>query len=296
MKYILIIITYFCVFLQKNSAQVTDLTRVEYTYFPQRGSDNSFRRFRTFVNIPLKLNDKGAFLVPKLEYRNVNFDYKDPTTFSTDRLDKFQHFEVGLGYTFKMSKDWRFAVQGGVIAASNFQNDKLIGDDLITTGSIFFIKNKKNDGLEKPWRLILGLRYSTTAGMPIPLPFVNYFKRFDPKFSYTLGVPKTNIKYYLNKKNVFQGLVTLDGFFANIQNNRVLVQNEGSVQADSISMTIVLAGLGYEHFFTKHLLMYTYAGFTVLNDIRLRDTNRDDVLTINDTNTFYIRAGLKFKI
>ncbi len=278
------------------AAQVTDITRVEYTYFPQRDSDNDFRRFRTFVNVPLKLKKKGSYLVPKLEYRNVSFEYNDPTPFDNSRLDDFEHYELGLGYTFKMKKDWRFAVQGGVILASNFQNNKVVGGDFIGTGSVFFIKNKKNDGLKKPWRLILGMRYSNTAGVPLPLPFVNYFKHFDKNWSYTAGVPKTNIKYYLNDRNVFQGLVTLDGFFANIQNNRVFAQGQGNLEADSISMTIVLAGFGYEHFFTKHILLYTYGGFTVVNDIRLRDKNREDVLTINDTNTFYVRAGLKFKI
>jgi len=91
-------------------AQITDLARAEYTYFPQRKSNNNFKRFRTFVNIPLKLNDKGAFLVPKLEYRNVDFDYNDLTPFNTDPLNNFQHFELSLGYTFKMKKDWRFAI------------------------------------------------------------------------------------------------------------------------------------------------------------------------------------------
>ncbi|HSJ12579.1 MAG TPA: hypothetical protein VK916_07820, partial [Gillisia sp.] len=49
--------------------QSTDLARIEYTYFPQTDSDNSFRRFRSFVNFPIKLNENGAYLVPGIEYR-----------------------------------------------------------------------------------------------------------------------------------------------------------------------------------------------------------------------------------
>ena len=278
------------------NAQLTDLVRVEYTYFPQRESNNSFRRFRSFVNIPLKLNEKGAYLVPKLEYRNVDFKYNDPTPFNTDPLNSFQHFEVGLGYTFKLNTDWRFVTQVGLIAASNFETNKIIRDDLITTATTLFVKDKKGSALNKPSTLVLGLAYSTTSGRPLPLPIVSYTKKVTDKFSYTAGIPKSGLKYKINDKHILQTFVTLDGFFANVQNNKVIFKNNEEIDVDNISLTIVLAGIGYEYFFTKHLALYTFAGYTLLNDIRLRNIDKDDVLTINDLNSFYARAGIKFKI
>ncbi len=279
-------------------SQTSDLARAEYTYFPQRDSDNSFRRFRVLANFPIKLNNRGSYLVTGLEYRNINFLYRDETTFITDNLERFSSFEVNIGLTFKLKNDWRFAMRGGLIVASNFEQNKFISDDLLFTGSFYFLKNKKKEGILKPWRLILGLRYSTTAGRPFPLPFINYYKRFTPSWSFVLGVPKTNIKYYFNERNIIQGLVTLDGFFANIQNNRVFFsQQENDIRnANNISMTIALAGIGYEHYFTKHLLFYTYTGFTIINDIRLRNEDKEDVLTINEKNSLYIRGGIKLKI
>ncbi|SHJ10501.1 DUF6268 family outer membrane beta-barrel protein [Aquimarina spongiae] len=279
-------------------AQVSDLARIEYTYFPQKDSDNSFRRFRALANFPIKLNNKGSYLVPGLEYRNINFIYRDQTTFNTDNLERFSSFEVNIGITFTLKNNWRFATRAGMIAASNFEQDKLITDDLLFTGSFYFVKNKMKDDLLKPWRLILGLRYSTTAGRPFPLPFVNYFRQFHPSWSFVLGVPKTNVKYYFNQSNILQGFVTLDGFFANLQNNQVFFnQQEQEVKnAANISMTTALVGVGYEHYFTKHLLFYTYTGVTLINDIRLRNENREDVLTINDQNSFYLRGGIKLKI
>ncbi|GAA4271959.1 DUF6268 family outer membrane beta-barrel protein [Aquimarina gracilis] len=279
-------------------SQVSDLARTEYTYFPQRDSDNSFRRFRALANFPVKLNNKGSYFVTGIEYRNVNFLYRDETSFNTDNLERFSSFEVNVGITFKLKNNWRFAVRSGLIAASNFEQNKLISDDLLFTGSFYFVKNKMRENIFKPWRLVLGLRYSTTAGRPFPLPFINYYRRFDPSWSFVLGVPKTNIKYYFNERNIIQGLVTLDGFFANIQNNQVFFnQQEQDIRsAANISMTTALAGIGYEHYFTKHLLFYTYTGFTIINDIRLRNKDREDVLTINDQNSFYLRAGIKLKI
>jgi len=276
------------------TAQITDLARLEYTYFPQSDSDNSFRRFRVFANVPLELKE-GVYLVPGVEYRNVNLKYKDQAPFDITNLDRFQSFRATLGYTFPMKNDWRFGATVGAIVASNFSKDNFESDDLLYTGAVYFIKSRKD--AVKPNRLILGLQYSTTAGRPFPLPIVNYFRRFDTNWSYTLGVPKTNLKYYIGDKSILQSFVTLDGFFANLQENRPTVVSDGTTKnADNISMTVVLAGLGYEYKITDHLFYYIYAGYTLANDIRLRDDNQDDIFTVNDANTFYARSGIKFKI
>lgn len=279
-------------------AQSTDLARIEYTYFPQSDSDNSFRRVRGFINFPVKLNENGAYLLPGLEYRNINLKYNDPAIFETRELDRFQSFTASLGYTFKINELWRFGAEAGGIIASNFEQGDILNDDVIFKGTVVFVKIKEDERYIEPWRLILGLQYSTTSGLPLPLPIVNYYKRFHPDWSYALGVPKTNINYYLNNNSNLQAFVTLDGFFANVQNNFYTMPASTVNQrlAENISMTIVLAGIGYEYNFTNYLSLYIYTGHTVVNDIRFRDNKFNKVYTINDTNSFYGRTGLKFSI
>lgn len=278
--------------------QSTDLARIEYTYFPQSDSDNSFRRFRSFVNFPIKMNDKEAYLVPGIEYENINLKYEDPALFASGELERFQSFTFSLGYTFKINEDWRFGTNAGVKVASNFERDAVISDDLIYTGGIYFINMKEDERYIEPVRLILGLHYSTTSGIPFPLPVVNYYKRFRPNWAYALGVPKTNLTYYINEKNTIQGFASLDGFFANVQNNFDVDPTNASAKdmAENISMTILLAGIGYEHKFTDHLSFYVYAGHTLINNIRLRDDNLEKVYIINEANSFCARGGLKFSI
>ena len=279
-------------------AQSTDLARLEFTYFPQKNSDNSFRRIRAQTVFPIKMKKEGSYLFPGLEYRNVHFRYDDPEVFDTSDLDRFQSITATLGYTFKMANDWRFATNGGVKIASNFSEGYIDNDDLIYTGSVIFIKSKEDEVNDDAWRLILGLQYSTTTGFPFPLPIVNYYKRWDEKWSYAIGTPKSNLKYYLNDKHELQLFVTLDGFFANVQDNfdATPSRNGNDNIVDNISMTIILSGIGYEYSFTDHLKFYVYGGHTIRNDIRLRDSNQDDVYKINETNTFYGRSGLKFTI
>src|SRR5690606_10696282 len=112
-----------------SQAQTTDLTRIEYTYILKSDSNNSFQRFRSLLNFPIKLNEKGAYLIAGIEYRNTNLKYNDPAVFETNDLDRFQSFATSLGYTFKMNELWRFGAEAGLMAASNFETGEMIGDD-----------------------------------------------------------------------------------------------------------------------------------------------------------------------
>ena len=298
-KFLIFTVTFLTYFIA--SAQLTDLIRVEYTYFPQSDSDNSFRRKRALLRAPIKLNDKGAYLVPGLEFRDVNFRYADNPSppFDTSNLDDFQSWDLSVGYTYKMKEDLRFAARAGALLASNFEGEGIDDRDIRFSGALYLIKDKTDDTtLKRPYRLIIGLSYNTKAGRPFPLPFVNYYRKFKPKWSYSLGIPKTNLKYFLNDKNNFQVFATLDGFWANIQRNRIIpgINGEPDQSASTIGMIVALGGLGYERYLTKHIVFYAYAGYTFINDIRLRNDDADDVFTVNDANTFYARGGLKFKI
>jgi Domain of unknown function (DUF6268) len=280
----------------KTEAQVTDLARVEYTYFPQDKSENTFSRFRAFVNVPFQVDD-DAYIVSGFEYRNVNMELGEPVPFNKTNKEHFQNFVLTLGFTDKFESGWRYAVQGEARLASNFEFT-LVRDDLIFGGSVYMIKDRTGtdeiNPPEKPWRLVLGINYSTTAGRPFPLPFINYYREFAPKWSFGLGVPKSNLKYEFLPDQELQLFATLDGFFANIQENAPIAGT--NLVGENISMTVALAGFGYDWEFIDHFVFYVYGGHTIINDIRLRDSKGNDVYTIDDKNNFYARGGIKLKI
>jgi len=293
-KKLLVLFFYFgAVFSTK--AQLTDLARVEYTYFPQSDSDNSFKRFRAFVNVPFQIDD-DAYIVAGFEYRNVNLSLRDATPFLITDLERYQNFTVTVGFTDKLKNDWRYAFQAEFRLASNFSS-QITGDDLIIGGSVYAIKDKTgdNDDVKKPWRLVLGLNYSTTAGRPFPLPFINYYREFAPKWTYGLGVPKSNIKYEFLPNMRLQGYITLDGFFANIQGNIPINDGTGNI-GENISMRTLLSGIGYDYEFIKHCVFFIYGGYTLINDIHIEDSRFKEIYSFNDTNSVYLRGGIKFKI
>lgn len=277
--------------------QTTDIARIEYTFLPQHNSNNSINRFRAFVNYPIPLEWNGSYLVPGIEYRNVDLDIEDTVPFDTEHLRKFQTFRLSMGYTFKAGADWRLGFKAGVEIVSNFEQRTARASDLRFTGGAFIIRDRSADSIEKKDRLIIGMQYSTNAGRPFPLPIVNYYRKFHPNWSYTVGVPKMNLKHLIGKKSAVQSFISVDGFFSNIQNDLPVPDSEGKIAlADNISMTTIMGGLGYEYFFTDHILFYFYGAYTGYNEIRLRDTNRNSLYKLNEENTFYLRSGIKLKI
>ncbi len=277
-------------------AQTTDLARVEYMNIPFSKSDNSIQRYRAFIQAPIPLDkDLNKIIVIGLDYRYVDINIKDAVPFNPEIVSSTQNMEASIGYVFKPANmpNWRFGVRGLARIASNLE-DKPIGDDFIYGVAAYGIYDRTDESVAKPYRWIFGLEYTTTPGRNFPLPIINYYREFAPDWTFTLGVPKTNVRYYLNEshKDAVQAFVTLDNFFGNIQNNNIQIDGK---TAENISMTLILAGLGYEHYFTDHLLFYGYGAYTLNDDFRLRDNDRNDVFTINDQPSFYVRGGLKFK-
>ncbi|WP_299106151.1 DUF6268 family outer membrane beta-barrel protein [uncultured Winogradskyella sp.] len=286
---LLVLLTLGCIHLAQ--AQLTDLARLEYSFIPSSKSEDQYTRLRASLNYPIKIKNKD-YLIIGGEYNRILLNLEDEYSFNTHQLKKLHVIDFSLGYTFKTSEKWRLGIQITPRIASTLTS-KLTTDDMFLNGGVFAIKDRRDaKDIDKPYRLVLGLTYNSTTGVPFPLPFVSYFRRVNEKWSYSIGVPKSNVKYFFNEKSILQTFAGLDGYFANIQ--QPITVNEQV--ADNISLSVALGGLGYEYCFTKHLIAYSYIGYTFLLSNHLRDDNRDNVYKLNDLNAFYFRSGIKFKI
>ncbi|WP_108801587.1 DUF6268 family outer membrane beta-barrel protein [Aquimarina sp. Aq107] len=294
---LIICITLYCI-INTVRSQDTNLARVEYAYIPQANSDNEYNSLRISGNYPIKMDDKGTYLVMSFQYRLNNLLLNDDSIIvEKDGLQEFHTIGFELGYTYKMKNDWRFGAKLGTRLSSNLEGSGIDGDDFRYAGSVYFVKSYGKKTSPKSARLVLGLRYAAPASINFPLPIINYSKRFHPSWSYSIGTPKTSIKYFFNETNTLQAFIGLDRFYGNIQNNRVFVDENGETKtAENASMLLINSALGYEYYFTEHLLLFAYGGYTLSNEIRLRDKNQENVLILNDKNTFYLRGGIKLKL
>ncbi|MGB5667605.1 MAG: DUF6268 family outer membrane beta-barrel protein [Maribacter sp.] len=273
--------------------QLSDLAKLEYTYIPKGGSNVGYDRIRGLFNYPIKITEDNYILLG-LDYSNIDIIYDSTVTaFDTQEIDGFQILDINFGYTFKMNEDWRFGARFTPGFSSNFVKD-ISFDDVVFSGDIVFINDKRKDiNLAKPYRLILGVSYSENRGIPFPIPFISYFRKFRPDWSYNIGVPKSNIQYHLSEKSRFKFIAELDGFTANIQGGILVNENE---IAHKINMSIIVGGLRYEYHLRKHLELYVNFANIFYSNAKLRDGKNKNVISVNKENTFYLKTGLRFKI
>ncbi|WP_452232273.1 DUF6268 family outer membrane beta-barrel protein [Lacinutrix sp. MEBiC02595] len=276
-------------------SQLGDLAKIDYTILPAGNSNVEYTRSRALFNVPIKLKNEKEYLFLGLDYSNFNLRMEgDDRPFDKEQLSDFQSLDINIGYTTTLKNDWRLGARLSPGFSTNLSATSLSFEDVILSGVVVFIKNKKeSEDVKKPWRLIIGASYSGNRGFPYPLPFISYYRKFHPKWSYNVGIPKTNLQYHISAKHRLKAYADLDGFTANLQRG-VLVND--AVVAESVNMSLILSGLQYEFHFTKHLQFYARTSYILSNSVHLRDKNRDDIIDLDNSNTLYLRTGIRFKL
>ncbi|MDO1499979.1 DUF6268 family outer membrane beta-barrel protein [Winogradskyella maritima] len=285
------VVAFVFMFCFQTEAQLTDLARLEYSFIPKRKSEDQYTRLRALINYPIEIKN-DSYLIIGGEYNHIILNFDDKYNFETAPLETLHIIDFSVGYTFKMSEYWRFGAKINPRIASTLTKS-ISADDLFLNGGVYFIKDRTEaTDIKRPYRIILGLTYNTTVGLPIPLPFVSYFRNINDRWSFTLGVPKMNLKRSVTENQNIQAFIALDGYYAHIQEPSTL----NGRPVDHISLSVAVGGLGYEYQFTKHLVAYSYFGYTFrLNNV-FRNKDREEIFKLDDVNAFYLRTGLKFKI
>ena len=271
-------------------AQLSDLARVEYVGIPIKDEDVSFDRYRAMFNLPIDLK-KGRYFAVGLDYSKIDVRIdQDLVPFSPEPLSEFQTLEFSMGYTYKMNKDWRFAATVAPGFSSNLSSGKVTIDDATLAVGVFFIRDRKETA-EKPERLVLGISAANNRGFPI-LPFISYYKKFHEKWSFNLGVPKTNLQYHLSEKHRFKTVLRLDGFNGFLQEG-IAIDDQ---VADRFRARVLLGGLRYEYKFTKNLELYFNGSYILDSNLVLRRSATENVFEITEKGNFYVKTGVRFKI
>ena len=272
------------------NAQLTDLARLEYSFIPSSKSEDQYTRLRALFNYPIKIKNDN-YLIVGAEYNRILLNLRENYPFDRSTLSALNIIDLNIGYTFRTSEYWRIGLKINPRIASTL-NSTITKDDVFLNGGVFLIHDRTKADIKRPYRLVFGVTYNTTAGIPFPLPFINYFRRVNQNWSLSAGIPKSNLKYYFTDLSTLQLFAGIDGYFANLQEPFMVNGQE----ANNISLSVIVGGLGYEYGFTDHLFGYIYSGYTFrLNNI-LRNSERDEIFKINQRNAFYLRTGIKFKI
>ena len=284
----------FFLFSTVSLAQLSDLARLEYTVLPKGNSEIKYSRTRALFNYPIKLKKEDTYLLLGLDYSHIDLYMDDNPSFDIKEVDGFQILDLNIAYTTPLRNDWRIGIRLTPGFSSNLTANDLNIEDIVFSGDVVFIKDKKNDpDVMKPWRLIIGVSYSGNRGIPFPLPFISYYRKFNPKWSFNIGIPKSNLQYHLSEIHRFKLYAELDGFTSNLQRG-VVVDN--AKVAESLIMSIIVGGLQYEYHITDHIELFARSSYIFSNSVNFRDENKDKIKGLDNSNSLYLRTGIRLKI
>ncbi len=293
MKFYTILVILLMLTSLKSFAQFSDLARIDYTIIPSGDSSIEYNRLRVLFNYPIKLKKESTYLFLGVDYSNINLTIDEDISINKDELDGFQLLDFNIGYTTPLKNDWRLGARLTPGFSSNLTAKELGIKDIVISADLVFIKDKTNDDAQlKPWRLILGVSYSGNRGFPYPLPFISYYKKIHHRWSYNLGIPKTNLQYHFSETHSLKLYTEIDGFTSNLQQG-VLIDNK---EAESINMSLIIGGIQYEYHITNHIQFYAKASYIINHNVNLRDGKRKNIIDLDDSNTSYFRTGIRLKI
>jgi len=270
-------------------SQSTDIFRIEHLRILENGNGIGTSRTKLVLNVPVKVGPENYLFVGG-EYNGFNIDFSQDLPFDASELDRLHVVDMNLGYIANWNENWKIISVLTPRFASSFEQGVLT-EDFFFNATATLLK-QKND-VPKPFRIVLGLSYNSTTGLPIPLPLVSYYRRFHPKWSFTLGIPKSNFKFHPSEKHTLQFVLSLDGYFINVQDDIVL--SDGQL-GSRISLSALVGSLGYQFNVTKKMAFYALAGSSIRQRGSLRNKRRQDVFLLNNEANVYIRTGFKFSI
>ncbi len=285
---ILLSCAFFCVHV--GFGQSTDIFRIEYLNIPENDTGIKTQRYKALFNFPIKLNEKKDYLITGLEYNRFDVGYSREFPFDKSDLIRFHVVDMNVGFITKWNENWNLVTVITPRFASNF-TDGIMSDDFFfnATATLW----KENSKADKPFRIVLGLSYNSTTGLPIPLPLVSYYRRFHPKWSFTLGIPRSNFKYHFAKKHTLETTLLLDGYFINVQDDILLPDGE---LGSKISLSALVGAIGYQYNLSKRMAIFALVGRSIEQEGKLRNDKRGDVFLLNDEANLYIRTGFKIGI
>lgn len=267
-------------------AQTPDVLRLEYMYMPRNDQEAQLTRLKFVANIPITLGN-GDNLVIGSEYNRLNFDVGEARIPEFTGSNIFHVIDLNLAYVYRHGQEWRFI---GVLTPrlASTLIDRVGDSDFSINATVGAFRDRQN--VEKPTRLVLGIAYNATVALRVPLPIVYFEKRFHRSWTYVVGVPKTAMKFHLDERQIVQLEFSLDGYFVNLQGGLAL---PNTLTASSVSSSAAIAALGYQYKMAKDLFVYAYGGRTLFQEAVLRDRDRNDIFTLNDGPSLYLRVGAR---
>lgn len=248
------------------------------------------RSLEAKINVlkPLKnlvLNVGLGYGITEIDFNRTNVPF-EVTGFNT-----IHNLRTTLSLIKPLKKKWVLIGSFSPTISSNLE--KSIGsEDFIFNTAVMAIKKWKTKNHDATLRL--GLLYGTPFGQPRTIPIISYQSQLNHRWSYSLGLPITELSYLFNSKHQLSFQLRPEGFFAN--NSGILtITNEEFIHT-KLQYNGIRAGLNYVFRFAKNFEVDFSAGNILKSNLKIIDQGQNELFDFESENSPFLSLGLRYTI
>ncbi len=242
----------------------------------------SLKLDKRLFNIRFDKGRKGIFS-SRLNYSFARITFDEQALHFTD-LEKFHNIGLNLNYVRRINQNWGFFGSAMPQLKSNFA-ENLKGDDFYITAFALFTYSKNKDR-----RFSFGLAYISTLGFPAPIPVFMYWINLNIKWNITIGFPRLNFEYDIDKKSRLSIYAELEGFNSNLSKDLSHPNFKDEKLAQKLSYRDIITGLEY-NYHIKEFSIRVNCGYTLNRNFALQDNNYKKVYGYDMKNNLNIGLG-----
>jgi Domain of unknown function (DUF6268) len=237
------------------------ITSTEDHFRVEFGLNKSLNVFGNFSNQQIILDDK-------------------PFNYNSNKITNLYSFDIGFKKEIAFKSDWKANITlNPQIRTNDF--DQINKDNFIPNTTINFNKKFKNDS-----DLAFGVEYGTLFGKPKLYPIFQYNKAISSKFSYSIGFPKSSLKYNANEKNNFKIVGNYNGYYSEIDSNMSVNK--------SFFLSKIETSLQYNYIFYNESIVTINIGKSFENRLKIENNNVNTNHQFN--NDCIISMGFKYNL
>lgn len=257
--------------------------------FVNKGNSNktgdiSFEKYDFRISFPKSLRKPGSTIFQKFNYSKININYDIQPNFDAE-LENFHSIAYTLGYSTLLYKGWYFIAFLSPNVSSNFESS-INFDEIRLSGMALFTKPINKN---KKLMLSLGALYSSTIGIPAPIPIASLMWKPNPKWTLNIGFPRFNIQYQATQNTELGVNLFVAGENFTLTNN--IPVNTANSKIDNISIMNIGGGLYLNQNLTKKLRFTFNSGYTFYRDFKFQNGN-NEVIDIDLGNNVFINTGI----
>ncbi len=259
----------------------------EYTMAPE--GDDEIEFYRTLVNVAIPIKLKKGMLMNAVGFNYFQLNHNG-ANFSTTDLSKIYGLNYTLMYMRPLSEKWSFMLRAGTAMVSNLTASVQSDDFLFNAGLSF---RKTGGSPESPYQFTFGVGYVPVFGEPRILPIINYTKKFNKKYTLSIGFPNTYLAYNMSEKSVLKTALWLNSFYANLSEDVII---PGTRRAEKSVFISAGLGLEYNYSMDKNWAIFVKGGYSFYNEYELLDADNNTLYDFEATAKPYFSTGIQLNI